>query len=329
MESQKPVTTLIPYPYRDQHGRELGIEIQLWSDEEALCARVTSTRGGKRYGAAQPTKRFGSKVELEDYISKRIEQGHKAAAKKAASKIEPEDTKKENKMAKAATATKKAAGKGAAAAAAAKAKAAAKKAPKKKEEPKPTGIEKPEVVEAPQAEEVTMERKALAALFLATQPEPFPNVAEFTEELVTVELKENIVLLQEGDKVTVEALEDGPAIWQHLCGMRKDLAGKKATGKDKEKGKGKKAEGSKKTNNLPARQKDAWGRIVGSMSAALDTMMAAGKGCKESDMIEALQTQFGRDEKKAKAKVKSHVAQLKKEGHTITETNGVLKLSSK
>ena len=156
-------------------------------------------------------------------------------------------------MAKAAVATKKVAGKGAAAAAAAKAKAAAKKAPKKKEEP--AKAVEPEVVEVPQAEEqpeVTMERKALAALFLAAQPEPFPNVAEFTEEQVQAELTENIGLLEEGDKVTVEALPDGPAIWEFLCGMRKDLAGKKVeeqtTGKGKGKSSGKKAEGNKKSN---------------------------------------------------------------------------------
>ena len=272
MESQKPVTTLIPYPYRDQQGRELGIEIQLWSDEEALCARVTSTRGGKRYGAAQPTKRFGSKVEREDYINGRIEQGHKAAAKKAASKIEPENTKKEKDMAKAAVATKKAAGKGAAAAAAAKAKAAAKKATKKREEP--VKAVEPEVVEAPQAEEqleVTMERKALAALFLAAQPEPFPNVAEFTEEQVQAELAENIGILEEGDKITIEALEDGPAIWGFLCGMRKDLAEKKVeeqtTGKGKGKGGSKKARGGKKATGKKAASsadRDAYGFIIGS-----------------------------------------------------------------
>ena len=179
-------------------------------------------------------------------------------------------TKKEKDMAKATTATKKAAGKGAAAAAAAKAKAAAKKAPKKKEEP--VKVVEPEVVEVPQAEEqleVTMERK-----FLAAQPEPFPNVAEFTEEQVAAELKENIGLLEEGDKVTVEALEDGPAIWGFLCGMRKDLAGKKVeeqtTGKGKGKGGGKKAEGGKKVTVV----KMTYNRA----EAVVDALKELGKG---------------------------------------------------
>jgi hypothetical protein len=82
-----------------------------------------------------------------------------------------------------------------------------------------------------------------------------------------------------------------------------------------------------KKSNLPDRPKDEFGRVKNSMSGRIDELLV--KGATKEDVAKAIAEEFGRDEKKASAKVKSHMKTLKGEGYKITEKDGVYKLFKK
>jgi hypothetical protein len=72
----------------------------------------------------------------------------------------------------------------------------------------------------------------------------------------------------------------------------------------------------KKKNNLPVREKDAFGRVVDTMSGMFSAMLV--KGSKLEPIVKAVAKKYGRTEEKVAGNLKGHMAKLKKEGYVIT-----------
>lgn len=102
---------------------------------------------------------------------------------------------------------------------------------------------------------------------------------------------------------------------------KKEKAGDKKERADEKKTGEKKAGG-----NLPVREKDAFGSVMGTMSSAINAMLSTGS--KMEVMVKALVKDFNKDEKSAEAKILGHIKFMKKErGATITEKDGVYTIS--
>ena len=99
---------------------------------------------------------------------------------------------------------------------------------------------------------------------------------------------------------------------------------KKDKKKDKKKADKKaepKADGEKKKSNLPVREKNKWGHVVGTMSDAIDQMIA--KNATKEEIVKKLMADFGREEDKAKSKLNGH---LKNFPCSIDAKTGKLKM---
>ena len=85
----------------------------------------------------------------------------------------------------------------------------------------------------------------------------------------------------------------------------------------------------KKESNLPVREKDVYGNVVGTMSAAINAMLT--KGAKKEDMIASLSKNFEKTIDVAKGKVNGHIKYLKEKGYDVTlnEKAGTYTLTAK
>jgi hypothetical protein len=90
----------------------------------------------------------------------------------------------------------------------------------------------------------------------------------------------------------------------------------------KEKVKKEKKEGE---SHLPVREKDKFGNVVGSMSAAMNAILE--KGAKKDAVIAAVAKQFDKEEKSLKSKFLGRIKHLEEAGHVITIKDEVYTLS--
>ena len=83
----------------------------------------------------------------------------------------------------------------------------------------------------------------------------------------------------------------------------------------------------KKASNLPAREKDSMGNVVGSMSSRINDFLL--KGAKEEVIIAALVKEFGKENDMAAKKLKRKIRKLGLAGFNVSNTNGLLKIIPK
>lgn len=135
-----------------------------------------------------------------------------------------------------------------------KEKEAMAKKEKEKAEKKPVKKEKKE--ETPVLK--MTDRDALAVLASAVWTEgDGPDVPNLTDEQCQLELHENIGLLAPEDKEVIEAMENGPAVWEYLLQVKRNvLPPEEETKPDTKKGKGKKDEKPAKEPKLKKEKKE-------------------------------------------------------------------------
>lgn len=83
----------------------------------------------------------------------------------------------------------------------------------------------------------------------------------------------------------------------------------------------------KKASNLPAREKDSMGNVVGSMSSRINDFLI--KGAKEEVIIAALVSEFGKENDMAVKKLKRKIRKLGAAGINVSTANGLLKIIPK
>jgi len=239
-----------------------------------------------------------------------------------------------------------------------KEKAMAKKKDDKKQTTKPAAKAAAPAVEkkpeAPKLIEITDRLALLALAQVAGWEANDPFIGNSAEDTVTVEsdsgetelkamtddackmeLGENIGILTPEDQKAVEAMENGEAIWVKFISLREDLTKAKVeTTKKETKAAAKAADkaskpAGEKKKGPPAREKNSFGHVVGTMSAVIDDMLSAKGGATEAEVVAKLVKDFKKEDKAASGKFKAHVKFLKAEGFKITETNGKVHLSAK
>lgn len=88
-----------------------------------------------------------------------------------------------------------------------------------------------------------------------------------------------------------------------------------------------KTAGEKKTSNLPAREKDKYGNVVGSMSGAMNALLE--KGATQEAVVAGVAKDFSKDAKKLNSKFKGRIKHLEEAGHVIVKKDGVYTLKVK
>lgn len=89
-----------------------------------------------------------------------------------------------------------------------------------------------------------------------------------------------------------------------------------------------KTAGEKKTkSNLPAREKDKYGNVVGSMSGAMNALLE--KGATQEAVVAGVAKDFKKDAKKLNSKFKGRIKHLEEAGHIIVKKDGVYTLKVK
>lgn len=100
------------------------------------------------------------------------------------------------------------------------------------------------------------------------------------------------------------------------------------TEKEPEKEKETPADGEGKDKKAPpAREKDSYGNVSGTMSATINEMVA--KGSKKDDIVEKLMKDFDRTKEKAEKKLERQLKKLGARGHETTDEGGVIRFIKK
>lgn len=98
-------------------------------------------------------------------------------------------------------------------------------------------------------------------------------------------------------------------------------------GKDKKAEKEKNKDEKKDKKAPPAREKDSYGNVSGTMSATINEMVA--KGSKKDDIVEKLMKDFDRTKEKAEKKLERQLKKLGARGHETTDEGGVIRFIKK